>query len=502
MATSVESSTSTTNTGVNSSALISALGAGSGMDIKSLAEGLVEAERAPRKDRIDAKIKSTEARISGYGAMKLALSDLSTAFQALDDARDFSSGVPSTNQSSALSVRTIGQTVPGTHDITVTQLAQATRYTSDGFATSDEVFADDFQLNFSFADSDKDFYVSLSSATPTRLVNAINSKTSSTGVSANLLYTGSEYKIALTGSTGLANGFTLSYSASTNGGAITLNEFETSFSAASELQSAQDAELSLNGVDSISRSSNTITDLIPGLNINLLALTSGAAKIDIQQDNSQIQEKVQALVDAYNLFNDSMKVLGDRASKVDLYGGALAGDSVLRKVKEQMRSLFTSAHVIYEDPSAPVDPPLNSNVQYGWQLGLSFDRNGKLSLDKAKLGVALSAYPTEVSLFFNAGTDNKSVFSSDEGGLAGTAVRTIDENLRLTGPLQDNTKSAESMLKRNKDELAALEERMKSLLERYMKQFSAMESLVGNSNSLRDSLSSSFEGMMSVYSRK
>jgi flagellar hook-associated protein 2 len=502
MATSVESSTSNASSGVNSSALISALGAGSGMDIKALAEGLVEAERAPRKDRIDAKIKSTEARISGYGAMKLALSDLSNAFQALDDARDFSSGVPSTNQTSALSLSTIGQTVPGSHDITVTQLATSTRYASDGFATSDEVFADDFQLNFSFADSDKDFDISLSSATPQSLVNAINAQTSTTVVSANLLYTGSEYKITLTGSTGLANGFSLSYSATTNGSATTITEFDSSYTAAAALQSAQDATLSLNGVGSIARSSNTITDLIPGLSINLLALTAGTAKIDIQQDNSQIQQKVQALVDAYNLFNDSMKVLGDRASKVDLYGGALAGDSVLRKVREQMRSLFTSAHPIYADPSAPVDPPLNANVQYGWQVGLSFDRNGKLSLDKTKLGQALSAYPNEVSLFFNAGTDNKSVFSSLEGGLAGNAVRTIDENLRLTGPLQDNTKSAETMLERSKEELTALEDRMKALLERYMKQFSAMESLVGNSNSLRDSLSSSFEGMMSVYSRK
>ncbi len=502
MATSVESTTSTQSSGVNSSALISALGAGSGMDIKALAEGLVEAERAPRKDRIDAKIKSTEARISGYGAMKLALSDLSTAFQALDDAREFSSGVPSTSQPGSLSVSTIGQTVPGSYDITVTQLATATRYASAGFTSSDDVIADDFELNFSFADADKDFSVSLTSATPESLVTAINAQTSTTGVSANLLYTGSQYRVMITGSTGLANDFSLSYNASTDNTSITIAEFETGFAAASVLQTAQDAELTLNGIDSITRSSNTITDLIPGLSINLLATTTDSAKISIQQDNSQIQEKVQALVDAYNIFNDSMKVLGDRASKVDIYGGALAGDSVLRKVREQMRTLFTTEHKIYADPTAPVDPPLNSNVQYGWQLGLSFDRNGKLSLDSAKLGAALSAYPTEVSLFFNAGTDNKSVFSSTEGGLAGNAVRTIDETLRLTGPLQDNTKSAESMLERSQEELSALEDRMKSLLERYMKQFSAMESLVGNSNSLRDSLSSSFDGMMSVYTKK
>ena len=108
MATSSVSSSTSTDSSVNSSAMISALGAGSGIDIKKLAEGLVEAERAPRKDRIDAKIKSTEARISGYGAMKSALSDLSAAYQALDDAREFASGVASSNQPSDLAVSNTG----------------------------------------------------------------------------------------------------------------------------------------------------------------------------------------------------------------------------------------------------------------------------------------------------------------------------------------------------------------------------------------------------------
>jgi flagellar hook-associated protein 2 len=70
--------------------LISALGAGSGVDVKALAESLVEAERAPRKERIDAKITQTEAKISGYGALKSALLDLQTAFKTVNDARDFS----------------------------------------------------------------------------------------------------------------------------------------------------------------------------------------------------------------------------------------------------------------------------------------------------------------------------------------------------------------------------------------------------------------------------
>lgn len=500
MATSSVSSSTSTDSSVNSSAMISALGAGSGIDIKTLAEGLVEAERAPRKDRIDAKIKSTEARISGYGAMKSALSDLSAAYQALDDAREFASGVASSNQPSALAVSNTGTTTPGSYDVTVSALAKASRYVSSGFSSTSTVLADQLDLSFTFPnDSGQNFSISVTSATPQNIVDAINAQSSSTGISANLLYTGTNYKIMLSGQSGVANHFTLSQSASTNGSAVTISELDTGF--ANPLQTAQDASLIVNGV-SITRDSNTVEDVIPGVTLNLMAETTGSAKIDLTPDNGNLKKKIQDLVSAYNTFNDSMKVLEDRTSKVELYGGALAGDSVLRQVKEQMRSLITSPHKIYSDPTNPVDPPLNSNVQYGWQLGLSFDRFGKLSLDNAKLDAALSDYPSEVSLYFNAGTNNKSVFSTVEGGLAGNAVRTIDETLRLTGPLQDNTKSAETQLTQTKDELTALEDRMKLLLERYMKQFSAMESLVGNANSLRDSLSSTFEGMMSAYSRK
>ncbi len=68
---------------------ISALGAGSGVDVKALATSLVDAEKAPRKAAIDAKIKKSEGGISGYSAIKFVLSDLKTAFANLKDQSDF-----------------------------------------------------------------------------------------------------------------------------------------------------------------------------------------------------------------------------------------------------------------------------------------------------------------------------------------------------------------------------------------------------------------------------
>ncbi len=69
------SSTSSATT-TSKAAIVSTLGAGSGIDITSLANQLVEAERAPRKDRIDGKINKTEARISGDDTVNVAISDL------------------------------------------------------------------------------------------------------------------------------------------------------------------------------------------------------------------------------------------------------------------------------------------------------------------------------------------------------------------------------------------------------------------------------------------
>ena len=53
-----------------------------------------------------------------------------------------------------------------------------------------------------------------------------------------------------------------------------------------------------------------------------------------------------------------------------------------------------------------------------------------------------------------------------------------------------------------KDALSKLATRMDALLARYTKQFSVMDSLVGQSNSLKTSLKSTFDGMMSVYTNK
>lgn len=116
---------------------ITALGAGSGVDVKSLAQSLVDAEKTPRKTLIDDKIKKSESGISGYAALKYVLNDLKTAFSNLKDQSAFNTVVPRVSQASAISVTTTATASAGSHTVTVTNLAKPQRNISDGagFAT-------------------------------------------------------------------------------------------------------------------------------------------------------------------------------------------------------------------------------------------------------------------------------------------------------------------------------------------------------------------------------
>ena len=83
--TSTASSTASTNASNQAAAqaLMSSLNAGSGVDTASLAQNLVNAERIPQENAINAKITKNESRISGYSAISYVMSQVQTAFTAL-----------------------------------------------------------------------------------------------------------------------------------------------------------------------------------------------------------------------------------------------------------------------------------------------------------------------------------------------------------------------------------------------------------------------------------
>jgi flagellar hook-associated protein 2 len=253
------------------------------------------------------------------------------------------------------------------------------------------------------------------------------------------------------------------------------------------LQSAANARFEVNGLEVI-RSSNTVTDVIDGVTLDLFTSTAGAARIDLNRDTAGIKDNIKGLVAAYNDFEETLKILGDRSSEVEDFGGVLAGESLLQSVRSQVRAMITSTS------TTP-----GTTIKAARDVGLSIDRFGKLTLDESKLDTALQNNFGEVSIMFSAGTNNQSIYSPAPAGLAGGAINSIEKMLLSTGLIDTQTKSAAAQILKHKEELKILDERMEKLMTRYMSQFSVMESIVGNSNSMREGLKGTFEGMMKAY---
>ena len=468
-----------------SSNIVNSLGAGSGIDTKALAESLVEAERAPRKERIETKKTATEARISAYGSIKYALSELKTAFEAINDANEVGTLQASNSQTSAVNVTTTNAAATGRFDFEVLQLAAAQSTASTAFSAANTslnggaAFALSLSVNGGSAQS-----ITVSTPTPSGMVDAITS--ANLGISARLVQTdsaGSAWSIVVTGQSGADQAFTLT-STDTNANPVAGVEFGTT------LQSASQAIVKIDGL-TVNRSSNTINDLVKGVTFELNSVTSGAAHLSVTRETSSFKDKLKTLVSTYNGFNETLQELTNPKSEVKTVGGALVADSLVQNLRAQVRRLVTNTS----------DTP-GANIRAARDVGLSIDRYGALKLDETKLDKALSSHFDEVVTMFTADSNDLSVYSNAPSGLAGQAVRSLDEMLRSSGIINQQITQAQTRVKGYEADLTALEDRMTQLLARYTSQFSAMDSLVGNAKAMRTSLTSSFEGMMAMYTNK
>ena len=190
---------------------ISALGAGSGVDVKSLATNLVEAERAPRKAVLEKKIKASEGGISGYGAIKFVLGDLNSAFGALKNQSAFNVTSTRNSHPTSFAITSTTKTLAGSHTVSVSQLAKPQRSISPGFASSTFAITTNQPITLSLSvhgGAAETITVPASANTPEGIVNSVNA--AGKGITAQLINTGdptNPVKIMFTGQPGENNDF-------------------------------------------------------------------------------------------------------------------------------------------------------------------------------------------------------------------------------------------------------------------------------------------------------
>jgi flagellar hook-associated protein 2 len=208
------------------------------------------------------------------------------------------------------------------------------------------------------------------------------------------------------------------------------------------------------GGQSVTRTSNTISDAIPGVTLTLL--TTGTATIDAHLDTPSIAQPINGFVDAYNKLNATLQQLTNYVGPGNVNNGALLGDSTLQSIISQIKltinSTVSSATGDYNS--------LN-------QLGVSFDKKGVMSLDSTKLNAALAGNLTSVA----------NVFASTNG--VATQLNTkITQYLDSKGALSTQQDSLNKTLTQLTTDKAAVNARLAATQKTLQAQYIAMDTAV------------------------
>ena len=446
---------------------VQALGAGAGFDTKKIVEALVNAERAPAEARIKSRIAESESKISGLGQAVSILNVVKDAALRLNDAKDFQTFAVSNSQTSAFSATSTTSARAGSNNITVSQIAQEQRSVSNGFASETTAFtAESFTLSLSVGStSATTTEITVTDASLQGTVSAINA--ANLGVTAEIVDTGvagDRYRIQLIGETGAEQAFSL-----------TSDDDSISFSS---VQAATDAQLNVNGIE-FTRSTNVIDDVLTGVSLTVNTVTDGAAHLNISQDNSQARANIVDFVAIYNEAQRQMKDLAN--SSID---GALAGDSIFRSLTSSLRNI-----VLGSSSSGSGDI---SNLS---DMGISVARTGELVVDDTKLDDALAYSYSDVIQMFSANTDDQSTSSSDVAGLAGDITKLITDATDSDSYLVTQQATLATGNSEREEQLTVLAERMERVEERYNRQFLAMQQIIDQMNSTRESMESSFANL-------
>jgi len=434
-----------------SDGIVKALGAGSGIDTKSLVSQLVEIEKAPQENRLNSKKEKLDAQISAYGTLKSSLSELKKVLTPLANNDTFNArsvSFPDTDVITPNSVDPGAQT--GTYQIEVTDVAQAQSIATGSYADKDAALGQSGTLTISFgkwtysgnnpssfATNDKRAALNITVAaddTLQGLADKINAENG--GVQASVLSVDGKYQLLLTAPSGENNALRISSDDATKGDSAGLSVFEfneTEYSQVTETQQAKDAQLKINGL-SVTRESNEIDDVIQGFDFSINKAQPGTTfTFSVTQDTSSTETAVRDFVTAYNLFQKTAQNLVGYSKNEDnqTVRGDLSTDGTAKTLINRLRGLI-----------GDTVPGVGSGFTALTNVGIRTELDGSLSIDEDDFKAAVKDnFALIEKLFSQSSTSSNdqitvgtgSYVSSAKAGSYAVVVTQNPEKAKVTG---------------------------------------------------------------------
>lgn len=241
------------------------------------------------------------------------------------------------------------------------------------------------------------------------------------------------------------------------------------------IDTAKSALFTVDGL-SVVKLSNTVDDVIEGITINLVSAQSAddiaankTIDITVAQDKGTVRGNLQKFVDTYNKLVQTTNELtavvpvGDGKQPVT---GPLLGDTSIRNLLSGMRKEL-------------VQLGDSLGVQSLAELGITTQKDGKLSIDSTTLDSALTGKYDKVSEFL-----------SGEDGLMGRLEAVVKPYLGTEGVFQQRENGLQSTISSIDKQREALSLRIEKVQARLYSQYNAMDMLVGRLQKTSENLAS------------
>jgi len=440
-------------------------GLASGLDTNAIIDKLVQLE-SQQVALVRKQQDGVRSQVSALGDIASRLSALQSATQAL-----VSGGVlatRSTSSNTAFSAAPGSAALAGTYSVVVGRLATSAKALSVGFAAGETVTGGTLTLALrgtSYAVAVAD------GASLADVAYAI--RQSGAPVSAAVLDDGTSSYLSLTARDG---GYPLA--------GVPADALSVSFAATGALgkgpafavTAPQNARVTVDGV-TFQRTSNTISDAVPGVTLTLRATSAGVAPdgsggaaetLSVANDLEGTQARLQKLVDAYNVVMAAVQrqlAVGEKTDR----SATLAGDSTLRGLQGRLRALVSS------------NTGSGAGIRSLADLGLRTAKDGSLSLDSGVLAKAVAADAAAVGAVFSTATTGVGAL------VAGLSKGYAETGSGLLVTRQDNLNA---QLRRMDSTAEALQRRVDLYRESLVRQFTAMEKVVSQLRNLGNFLGS------------
>ena len=360
---------------------------GSGLNITQLVQSLTAAEIEPKRAQLSSQKEEIALSISEMGKLQAGMKTLRSALSV--ESAGLAFDVASSSAAVGVEISDIDALENRTASVKVTALAKGQVLEFTNFSTADQILgAGSFELDFG-SWSDVPAFTASSRAAVTITLSATDglddlaTKLSAvTGLSAQVIAKGNgQFSLAVLTDTGAASAIRIRAS-------NTLSAFDTTNNS-KQIVAASDAALSVDGI-AVTRSSNTIDDLLPGLTLSLKATTVSPATVVAIEDPDRAEAEMRTFVDALNTTGAMLR----EASKRGINGassGPLVSDPTVAALKRSFAALTTTPLEGFGDDAV-----------YLSNLGVRTERDGSLSFDSKVFQATMASNPAQYRAVFQS----------------------------------------------------------------------------------------------------